>query len=204
MSKKFLTPIRLVSLQNDPSGQTGTLYFNDNVNKLKYHNGSAWFTVSSEGYVDNAISQIPPALIDSVSSTYFTVSNGQLNLNPDVAINSVSISDDLIGVTASSDVFGKVASGAAYPANTNNIVATSSAEAADYFFSITQGSNKRTSRITALFDGSSDPMWMEYGIVEKGSTINVTLDFVKTTNSYNFIVHSDNTFDLKGVVTFLS
>ena len=47
-------------------------------------------------------------------------------------------------------------------------------------------------------------MWMEYGIVEKGSTINVTFDFVKTTTSYNFTVNSDNAFDLKGVVTFLS
>jgi hypothetical protein len=204
MSKKYLVPIRLANLAVDPTNQSGAIYFNDSLNKLKYNNGSAWLTVSSEGYVDNAISQIPPALIDSVSSTYFTVSQGQLNLNPDVAINSVSISDEAIGVTASSDVFGRVASGSGYPSNTNNIVATSSAESADYFFSITQGSNKRTSRITALFDGSSDPMWMEYGIVEKGSTINVTFDFVKTTTSYNFTVNSDNAFDLKGVVTFLS
>lgn len=48
MAKKFLTPITPPILNSDPAtGTLGSIYYNTNVNALKYYDGTVWKEVGS-------------------------------------------------------------------------------------------------------------------------------------------------------------
>lgn len=75
MSKVFLTPIKLVNLSSDPVGHAGDIYFNNNLNALKYYNGSSWVTIgaSTLNNIDGGSSElndIEIEVLDGGSSVY--------------------------------------------------------------------------------------------------------------------------------------
>jgi hypothetical protein len=46
MSKKFLTPLNLMTASNDPSvGKEGDMYFNTQDKSIRIHNGTVWVTI---------------------------------------------------------------------------------------------------------------------------------------------------------------
>ena len=50
MAKKFQTPIAPPSLSSDPAvGVMGSIYYNTEINALKYYDGAAWRPISSGG-----------------------------------------------------------------------------------------------------------------------------------------------------------
>jgi hypothetical protein len=50
MSKKFLTPINLLTTSSDPvSGREGDMYFNTVDKSIRIHNGTVWVVVYKSG-----------------------------------------------------------------------------------------------------------------------------------------------------------
>jgi hypothetical protein len=50
MSRKFLTPIGLLSKASDPSsGSVGDVYYNSSVNKIYVYNGASWGLAGAQG-----------------------------------------------------------------------------------------------------------------------------------------------------------
>ncbi len=50
MSKKFLTPVVPPALGSDPANAVrGAIYFNTNINALKYYNGTTWEEIGAGG-----------------------------------------------------------------------------------------------------------------------------------------------------------
>jgi hypothetical protein len=66
MSKSFLTPIRFANLSSDPTGQKGSVYFNDVDDVLKFYDGTTWSPISNSS--GGAIVNIDGG---NASSTYF-------------------------------------------------------------------------------------------------------------------------------------
>jgi hypothetical protein len=135
--------------------------------------------------------------IDIVSDT--------ISLNPDVVINTVSLTDSTSGVSASSDVFGNTTT-STYAMGSDVTVGTlvSTAKATDLFLQILDNSgNSRTSKLTAVFNGGSAPIWTEYGVVDSGTTIAATVSF---DSSKHIIVNvtGSGTYAVRGVVTNLN
>ena len=73
MARKFLTPIELVSLQNDPSNpQSGTFYFNDGLNKIRYFDGTSWASLQKENLIESPINTISPVAVDTWDLSLYT------------------------------------------------------------------------------------------------------------------------------------
>jgi hypothetical protein len=73
MAKKFLTPIKLVSLQSDPSNsQSGTFYFNSNLNKIRYFDGDSWGSLQKENLIEYPINTISPTVVDTWDLSLYT------------------------------------------------------------------------------------------------------------------------------------
>jgi hypothetical protein len=49
MSKRFLAPIRLAKLENDPAGHEGDIYFNTILKAIKYFDGTSWIAMQQGG-----------------------------------------------------------------------------------------------------------------------------------------------------------
>jgi hypothetical protein len=59
MPKKFLTPVVPPSLSSDPSGAVaGAIYYNTEVNSLKFYNGTTWSLISGSGEVSTLVQTI--------------------------------------------------------------------------------------------------------------------------------------------------
>lgn len=59
MSKKFLTPVVPPSLSSDPSGAVaGAIYYNTEVNSLKFYNGTTWSLIGGGGEVSTLVQTI--------------------------------------------------------------------------------------------------------------------------------------------------
>ena len=133
-----------------------------------------------------------------------TIVSDTISLDPNVVITAVSLTDADSGVTASSDVFGNTTN-TTYAKGSNVTVGTlaTGTVAADIFVQILDNSgNSRTSKLTAVFNGSSAPIWTEYGIVDSGTTLATTISF---DSSRNIIVNvtGSGTYAVRGVVTDL-
>ena len=133
-----------------------------------------------------------------------TIVSDTISLDPNVVITAVSLTDADSGVTASSDVFGNTTN-TTYAKGSNVTVGTlaTGTVAADIFVQILDNSgNSRTSKLTAVFNGSSAPIWTEYGIVDSGTTLATTISF---DSSRNIIVNvtGSGTYAVRGIVTDL-
>jgi hypothetical protein len=65
MAKSFLTPIKPLSLPEDPNGVEGTMYYNSTSKTMRYYNGTDWLDMSAptalvqhhhsavDGYIDS-------------------------------------------------------------------------------------------------------------------------------------------------------
>ena len=71
MSRKFLTPTGLLSLNTDPVGTLGAIYYNITEDAIKVYNGTTWNPVGSG-------SSSTTIMIDggSASSTYLEAYDG--------------------------------------------------------------------------------------------------------------------------------
>jgi len=59
MPKKFLTPVVPPSLPSDPSGAVaGAIYYNTEVNSLKFYNGTTWSLIGGGGEVSTLVQTI--------------------------------------------------------------------------------------------------------------------------------------------------
>jgi hypothetical protein len=75
MSKKFLTPVKLANLNADPAGNTGDIYFNTNLNVIKFYDGTKWSEIGTSTNAFNDIdggtaetNDVPVLILDGGSS----------------------------------------------------------------------------------------------------------------------------------------
>ena len=134
-----------------------------------------------------------------------TIVSDTVALDPNVVITAVSLTNAETGVSASSDVFGNTTN-TTYAMGSDVTVGTlaTGTVAADMFLQILDNAgNSRTSKLTAVFNGGSAPIWTEYGVVDSGTTIAATVSF---DSSKHIIVNvtGSGTYAVRGVVTNLN
>ena len=77
MSKKFLTPITLASINTDPTTQNskaGSLYFNSSQGTVKFYDGFSWYSLITA-------SSLPVAGVDYISTSQLGVAGGVATLD---------------------------------------------------------------------------------------------------------------------------
>ena len=92
MSKKFLTPITLASINTDPTTQNskaGSLYFNSSQGTVKFYDGFSWYSLITA-------SSLPVAGVDYISTSQLGVPGGVATLDgsgyvPTSQINPTSL-----------------------------------------------------------------------------------------------------------------
>lgn len=161
---------------------------------------------ATETYVDTAVGNIDLSSKQNVltAGNGIDITNDTISLDSDVIVTSVALTDATTGVSAGSDVLGN-ATNTTYAMGSAQTVYTfaTGTKTADIFVQIVNASgDTRTSKITAVFNGGSAPIWTEYGIVDSGTAMATTVSF----DSYAFKINitGSSTYAVHGVTTFLS
>ena len=132
-----------------------------------------------------------------------TLTGSTISLNPDVIINSVSLTDVAEGIKAETVLFGnKVTSTYAKGSAQSLYTFTTGTVASDILLNIVDSAgNSRTSKLTAVFNGGAAPVWTEYGIVDSASTgaLSATVSFSGNAMSVN--VAGSGTYAVYGMAS---
>ena len=159
-------------------------------------NSGSTITVSSTeiSYLDGVTSNIQTQL-DAKQDT--------LASTTDVSVKTVT-TQNADGVSSKVVAFGNTTD-TTYAMGSDVTVETLAAatKATDIFLQILDNSgNARTSKLTAVFNGGSAPIWTEYGVVDSGTTIAATVSF---DSSKHIIVNvtGSGTYAVRGTATSL-
>ena len=126
-----------------------------------------------------------------------------ISLNPDVIINSVSLTDVAEGIKAETVLFGnKVTSTYSKGSAQSLYTFATGTVASDILLNIVDtAGNSRTSKLTAVFNGGAAPVWTEYGIVDSAATgaLSATVSFSGNAMSVN--VDGSGTYAVYGMAS---
>lgn len=108
MSKKFLTPINLLSRDTDPEeGFNGDIYFNTILNQIKLYSSSAWNVISTSsstgGGASVLVSDTPPES-PTANSLWYESDTGDMFIYYDsywVQVNNGGVDENYLNSTAS-------------------------------------------------------------------------------------------------------
>ena len=132
-----------------------------------------------------------------------TITGTTIALDPDVIINSVSLTDVAEGIKAETVLFGnKVTSTYAMGSAQSLYTFASGTVASDILLNIVDtAGNSRTSKLTAVFNGGAAPVWTEYGIVDSATTgaLSATVSFSGNALSVN--VSGSGTYAVYGMAS---
>ena len=144
--------------------------------------------------------------LDGVTSniqTQLDAKQDTLASTTDVSVKTVT-TQNADGVSSKVVAFGNTTD-TTYAMGSDVTVGTLDAatKATDIFLQILDNSgNSRTSKLTAVFNGGSAPIWTEYGVVDSGTIINATVSF---DGSKHIIVNvtGSGTYAVRGTATSL-
>ena len=181
----------LSTIAYSSSARTANLLGNDVV-----VNVGGLLTISSTeiSYLDGVTSNIQTQL-DAKQDT--------LASTTDVSVKTVT-TQNADGVSSKVVAFGNTTD-TTYAMGSDVTVETLAAatKATDIFLQILDNSgNARTSKLTAVFNGGSAPIWTEYGVVDSGTTIAAIVSF---DSSKHIIVNvtGSGTYAVRGTATSL-
>lgn len=187
---------------NNISVTSGTYEPYGTANALINDSGSSVTQVWSSYKTDTELSGKQNVL---TAGNGIDITNDTISLDSDVIVTSVALTDATTGVSAGSDVLGN-ATNTTYAMGSAQSIYTfaSGTKTADIFVQIINAAgDTRTSKITAVFNGGSAPIWTEYGIVDSGTAMATTVSF-DSSNVFKINITGSGTYAVHGVTTFLS
>ena len=171
-------------------------------------NGNAGFVLTTDDVVTLGTTSLTFTQFSGagqlIAGNGIGISGNTVSLNSAVVVSSVSLTDNVTGVSAGSDILGNSTT-TTYSKGSAQTIYTlgNSVKTAELFVHILDASgNSRSSKITVVLNGGSAPIWSEYGIVDSGTEMDVEVTFLVRTFKIN--IAGSGTYAVHGVSTYLS